>query len=100
MKRVVTFIMLVFLLSGCAGYLFTKYTNVNRAIKNSTDFTGLNGYELRKELGAPTDIQSAWSDDHGLVQIFVFATTRGTISAALHENTVIDTDYVDKMRKE
>ncbi|MBN1493908.1 MAG: hypothetical protein JW938_07155 [Candidatus Omnitrophica bacterium] len=100
MKRYAWVLIVVLLMSGCAGYIFPNYANVSKAIKNRTDYVGLTGYELRKELGSPTDIQVAWSDEKGLVQIFIYATARGTISAALHENLVIDVDYVDKLKKE
>ena len=100
MKKVVCMVALALLLSGCLGYVFTYYPQVSSAIKNRTDFVGLSGYELRKKIGSPTDVQVAWSDEKGLVQIFIYASARGTISVALHENTVIDVDYVDKTKKE
>ncbi len=77
----------------------SEYIHVNSAIKNQKDFVGLTGYELRKELGSPTDIEVAWSDAKGLIQIFIFVTPRGSVSAALHDNTVIDVNYVDKRKK-
>jgi hypothetical protein len=92
-------LMITVVVSGCAGWVFPKYGAVNSAIKKQPDFVGLSGYELRKSIGSPTDIQVAWSDDKGLVQIFVYATTRGTISVALKDDTVIDVDYLDKFKK-
>ncbi len=99
MKRIIAVVVVALIASGCQGYVFTKYAAVSKAIKNQTDFIGLSGYDVRKDLGAPNDIDVAWSDDKGLVQIYTYTTTHGTVSLALKDNMVIDVDYVDRIKK-
>ncbi|MFC1809662.1 hypothetical protein ACFL3D_06065 [Candidatus Omnitrophota bacterium] len=99
MKQGIVVIVIAFLLSGCFGNWFTKYGNVNRAIKNETDYVGLSSPELRIALGAPTDRSVGWSDEKGLIQILLFATTRGTITVAQKDNIVIDVDYENRFKK-